>query len=312
MDHLHHDHPQSELDENKYSKIDPAKILLLPLLLNLFFTFLEFGGVYISKSAAIFSDSFHDLGDTLSILALWILNRISVKKADKRYTFGYKRFSLLGAIITSMTLIIGSIFAIREAIGRFFAPVEVSGKWVFIIALVGITINGISVLWLRYKKYKGGMSEKVVTLHLLEDMVGWIGVLITGIILLFIDFPLIDTIMSLILSAYILYKATRYVIEIFRILLLINPSDLDAEELVGKLITLEGVKNIHDLHIWSLDGINNIITLHVVTDYCEMEEMEKLKAKIKEYLSNIAIHCTIEMESPCCSCNYSDSAYCID
>ncbi|MBN2155765.1 MAG: cation transporter [Candidatus Lokiarchaeota archaeon] len=308
MDHVHdHYHGHSNHD----IPVDSAKLLLVPLILNMFFTVLEFGGAYISNSAALFSDSFHDLGDTLSILVLWVMIKISKKEANQHYTFGYKRFTLLGAMVSSMTLIIGSVFAIREAFLRLLQPAEVSGIWIFTIAIIGVLVNGSSMLWLVLKKKNRIMSEKIVSLHLLEDMIGWIGVLITGTVLLFVDLPIIDTIMSLILSAYILYKAGKYIVEIFKILLLANPTE-ESERLIKELESIKGVENIHDLHIWSLDGINNIISLHAVAKYCEMEELEELKQKIKSYLTKISVHCTIEMESPDCACKFSSSPYCTD
>lgn len=314
MDHDHnhsHDHFHGHSHSDEGGNPDSAKILFVPLLLNLFFTVFEFGGFFISNSAAIFSDSFHDLGDTLSILALWLLTRLSRRKANQRYTFGYKRFTLLGAIITSMSLIIGSIFAIREAIERIINPSPVSGLWVFIIAIIGIAINGVSILWLWLKKKNKGLSEKVVSLHLLEDFIGWIAVLITGITLLFVDLPIIDTIMSLLLSAYILYKAGKYTVEIFKILLLANPSD-EVDKLIHQLKTIEGVEEVHDLHIFSLDGTSNIVSLHAVTQTCEMKDLENIKSKIKEQISKISVHCTIEMESPSCRCKYAASPYCTE
>lgn len=315
MEHGHnhsHDHFHGHSHSDDEGSQDSAKLLFVPLLLNLFFTVFEFGGSYISNSAAIFSDSFHDLGDTLSILALWLLTRLSRRKANQRYTFGYKRFTLLGAIITSMTLIIGSIFAIREAIERILNPSPVSGEWVFIIAIIGIVINGVSILWLWLKKKNKGLSEKVVSLHLLEDMIGWIAVLITGIVLLFLpNLYVIDTIMSLLLSAFILYKAGKYTVEIFKILLLANPSD-EVDKLIHELGTIEGVEEVHDLHIFSLDGTNNIVSLHAVTQSCEMKDLEIIKRKIKEQVSKISVHCTIELESPSCSCKYAASPYCTE
>jgi cobalt-zinc-cadmium efflux system protein len=218
----------------------------------------------------------------------------------------------LGAIITSIALIVGSIFAIREAIHRIIEPSEVLGIWVFIIAVIGVAINGISIIWLRIKQKNQGISERVVSLHLLEDMIGWIGILATGFVLLFVDIPIIDTIMAMIISCYILFKAVKYIIEIFKILLMANPTDLNVDELIQELKSFEGVDDVHDLHIWSLDGSNSIITLHVVTSLCEMQEMELLKTKIKNYLAEISVHCTIEMESPNCACEFSQSVFCID
>jgi cobalt-zinc-cadmium efflux system protein len=211
-----------------------------------------------------------------------------------------------------MTLIIGSIFAISEAIERIVQPSEVSGLWVFIIAIIGIVINGVSILWLWLKKKNQGMSEKVIPLHLLEDMIGWIAVLITGIVLLFVpNLYIIDTIMSLLLSAFILYKAGKYIVEIFKILLLANPSH-DVDKIVHQLESIENVENVHDLHIFSLDGTNNIVSLHAVTETCEMQQLEIIRQNIKDKLSEISVHCTVEMESPNCECKFSESPYCTD
>jgi cobalt-zinc-cadmium efflux system protein len=161
------------------------------------------------------------------------------------------------------------------------------------------------------KKKNKGLSEKVVSLHLLEDFIGWIAVLITGITLLFVDLPIIDTIMSLLLSAFILYKAGKYIVEIFKILLLANPSD-EVDKLIHKLETIDGIEDVHDLHIFSLDGTSNIVSLHAVTQTCEMKDLEIIKGKIKEQVSKISVHCTIELESPSCSCKYAASPYCTE
>ena len=283
----------------------------LPFFLNLFFTLFEFVGGWYTNSIAIVTDAFHDLGDSLSLGLLYGLAKYSKKAPDKRYTYGYQRFKILGTLFTALSLIAGSIYSITEGIGRIFSPEDVLPSGIFLMAVIGVLVNFISMWRLRKRQ---GYSEKIVTLHLLEDMIGWIVVLISGVILMFIYIPLIDTIISFVIAVFILYQAIRYFVEIFQIILMKNPFDKESSQIIAQLKKMENVNDVHDIHIWSLDGKKNIITLHVVTSLCDSEEIAQLRSQIRQELKEFSKHCTIEIEQAGTHCQFTNSCYnaCID
>ncbi|MCF2139656.1 MAG: cation diffusion facilitator family transporter [Candidatus Lokiarchaeota archaeon] len=307
-EHSHeHSHKNSHGHSHRHSHTqDSVDSLGLPFFLNLFFTLFEFVGGWFTNSIAIITDAFHDFGDSLSLGLLYGLAKYSKKSPDRKYTYGYQRFQTLGTIFTAISLIAGSIYSITEGIKRIFAPEEVLPTGIFIMAIVGVAVNFFSMWRLRKRN---GYSEKIVTLHLLEDMIGWIAVLITGGIMMFIYIPLLDTILSFILAAFILYQAAGYLIEIFRIILMKNPFDEESTEIIAKLKTIPLVSDIHDFHIWSLDGENHIITLHAVTTLCNPEEITTLRETIRNKLAPYSQHCTIEIEQEGYRCVFADSCY---
>jgi cobalt-zinc-cadmium efflux system protein len=189
QNHHHHDHNSST--EN----------IRTAFFLNLFFAIVEFiGGVY-TNSLAITSDAIHDLGDSISLGMAWYFQKLSNKKATKIYSYGFKRFSLLGAIINSIILLIGSIFIIIESIPRIITPEHSDAKGMMWFAILGIIVNGAAVLKLRTGT---SINERVVSLHMLEDVLGWVAVLVASIIMQFWDIPILDPILSLLIALYIL------------------------------------------------------------------------------------------------------------
>ena len=158
------------------------------------------------NSVAILSDAIHDLGDSLSLGTAWYLDRKSKQESDQKFSFGYARFSLLGALINSVVLIAGSIFVIKEAVERLLAPETTDARGMFFFALVGIAVNGYAAL-----KLSGGisMNEKVVSWHLLEDVLGWVAILIASIVLFFYDVPFLDPALSIAFTLYVLWNVIK-------------------------------------------------------------------------------------------------------
>ncbi len=263
--------------------------------LNLFFTIVEIVGGLLTNSLAIISDAVHDLGDSVSLGLAWYLQNYSKKRRDSKYTYGYKRFSVLGAFITALVLLVGSIFIIREAIPRLLNPEAVEPKGMIAIAILGVVVNGAAMLNLK----KGqSLNERVLSLHFLEDVLGWVAVLIVSIILLFKDWPVLDPILSLAISAYILYNVIKSLIKVFRVLLQRVPDSVKLDELEKAILEIDGVSGLHDLHVWTIDSEYNILTLHVVTDHASNEETSvHLKENIRQKLKQRGIHhATIEVE----------------
>jgi len=268
----------------------------LAFFLNLVFTIIEIIGGFLTNSIAIISDALHDLGDTISLAAAWYLQKVSNRGRDKYYTYGYKRFSLLGAVIISVMLIVGAVFIIRESVERLISPDEVNAQGMLYLAILGIIVNGIAVLRLR----KGtSLNEKVVYLHMLEDVLGWIAVLIVSIVMIFVNAPVLDPLLSLGITVWVLFNVYKNLKKTFRIFLQEVPAHIDIEKLEKEITSIEGIRSVHDLHLWSLDGVNNIITLHaVIDDKSTDEDQQILKKTIRDKcdLFNIR-HATIEFET---------------
>ena len=212
-----------------------TKNIKIAFYLNLCFTILEIiGGIYVN-SIAIISDAIHDLGDTISLGTAWYLDVKSKKKADKKFSFGYNRFSLLGALISSVILIGGSIYVINEAIGRILNPEHTDAQGMMIFAIIGVFVNGYAA-W----KLSGGksMNEKVASWHLLEDVLGWVAVLVVAIILNFKDIHYLDPALSLLITIYILWNVIKRLKETLFIFLQGVPKDIDVNQIKSQIFNI--------------------------------------------------------------------------
>lgn len=270
--------------------------------LNLGFTIIEITGGLITNSVAILSDAIHDFGDSISLGLAWYLQKVSKKGSDHKYSYGYRRFSLLGAIINSVVLLVGSFFILSETIPRIIHPQEPDLQGMFILAILGIIVNGAAVFRLR----KGSsLNEKVVSLHLWEDVLGWIAILIGSVIMYFFDVPVIDPILSVLITIYILIHVFRNIKASMRIILQGTPEEIDIDDIKKELLIFEEVNDVHDLHLWSIDGNYHVVTTHVVLkEALAMDQLASLKTKIREKLEQLNVHhVTIEFETAdeiCC------------
>lgn len=297
-----HNHSHGHSHDHHHSSIGNIKVAFL---LNTGFAILElFGGLY-TNSIAILSDSLHDFGDSLSLGLSYYFQKKSIKKRDENFSYGYKRFSLLGAFINSLVLIVGSIFIIQELIQRFAHPEPSDAKGMFIFALIGVAVNGAAMLRLR----KGSsINERVVSLHFLEDILGWVAVLIGSVVMMFVEVPHLDPILSLGITCFILFNVYKNMKAAFRIILQGVPEGVDMNAIKEKITSLPGVKDIHDLRSWTMDGDYNILTLHVVTNESTSTGIENLKREVRHSLEHMNIaHTTIEIEPPGTHCALVES-----
>jgi cobalt-zinc-cadmium efflux system protein len=297
-DHHHHhlhDHHHHHSMEN----------ITLAFWLNTAFAVFElFGGLY-TNSVAILADSLHDFGDSLALGLSYYFQKKSVQKKDETFSYGYKRFSLLGAFINSLILIVGSVFIIQEVVARLIHPEPSNAKGMILFALVGVAVN--SVAMLRLKKGTS-LNERVISLHFLEDILGWVAVLIGSTVMYFFDVPLLDPILSLLITLYILFNVYKNLRSAFRIILQGVPENLDVNAIQKKIQSLPGVKGIHDFHVWTMDGIYNVLTLHVVINDQSNPDHEQLKKEIRHSLEHLNIaHATIEIEMADTKCNVSEN-----
>jgi cobalt-zinc-cadmium efflux system protein len=270
--------------------------------INLFFTIFEFfGGIYVN-SISIVSDAVHDLGDSFSLGTAWYLQNKSKKKANSKFSFGYRRLSLLGALINSVVLILGSTYVISEAIQRIVQPETSNAKGMFLFALIGIAVNG----YAAWKLSKGRtLNERVVSWHMIEDVLGWVAVLIVSVILLFKDIPYLDPALSLLITAYILWNALKRLRETLYLFLQGKPDNIDQAKIEQELVDVENVDSVHHTHIWSIDGEHNVLTTHVKLKKIDtvnqlLQIKEDLKKVVQEYPFE---HYTIETEVDEENCN---------
>ncbi|WP_339658600.1 cation diffusion facilitator family transporter [uncultured Polaribacter sp.] len=285
--HTHHHHHQNSSTEN----------IKVAFFLNLFFTIIEFfGGIY-TNSLAITSDAIHDLGDSLSLGMAWYFQKISNKKATKTFSYGFKRFSLLGAIINSIILLIGSIMIILNAIPRIINPEESDAKGMMWFAILGIIVNGAAVIKLQ----KGtSINERVVSLHMIEDVLGWVAVLIASIVMQFWNVPILDPILSLVIALYILINVFKNGKESIRIILQGTPMAISVDEIKTKILENKEIKNVHDFHLWTMDGEYTILTVHLVLfdKSISWQKADEVKKEIRKVLHDDfhLEHITLEIE----------------
>jgi len=272
------------------------KRVRLAAFLNAAFTIVEVAGGFWTNSLSILSDALHDFGDSIALVISWIFERRARKTPNAKFTFGYQRLSLFSALFSASILIGGSIVIILQAIPRFLNPEPVNAFGMLGIALIGITLNGAGYVLLK----KGeSLNEKVLSWHLLEDVLGWIVILVGGIVIYFWKFYFIDLIMTVALTVFILYNVAKNMREAINILLQGVPKHINLEAVKHDIMTINGVLGLHDIHIWSLEGETDIFTAHVVLDDETLEKQsEQITRSIKDTLRIHHIeHSTIELEN---------------
>ena len=267
------------------------KNILIAFLLNLAFSLFELFGGFFTNSVAIISDAIHDFGDSISIGISYFLEKKSKKKPDNKYTYGYTRYSILGAFITNTILITGSVLVIVNATQRIINPIEINYNGMLIFAIFGASINFLAAY---FTKDGDSLNQKAVNLHMLEDVLGWVIVLIGAIIIKFTKINIIDSILSIGVAIFISIHALKSFKKILDLFLTKTPSNVNIEHLKEHLLKIDNVVDIHHIHIWSMDEVNNYATMHLVT---KSQDIQKIKREVREELEEHGInHVTIEVE----------------
>lgn len=282
------------------------KNILIAFLLNLSFSVFELIGGIFTGSVAILSDAFHDLGDALSIGISFLLERKSNRQPDCRYTYGYTRYSVLGSVLTTLILIVGSIMVITNAIHRIANPVPIHYNGMLLFAVIG-TVTNLAAAW--FTREGDSLNQKAVNLHMLEDVLGWAVVLVGAIIMRFVNIPILDPILSIGVALFILLHALKNLLEIMELFL--EKSPIDTSILQAELSHIPGVLDVHHIHLRSTDGIHHFATMHVVT----AQDSHQIKDSVRHRLEDLGItHVTLELESPsehchhkCCSLEFDKS-----
>lgn len=272
--------------------METKKNILVAFILNLGFSIFElFGGLF-TNSISIISDAIHDFGDALSIGIAFLLEKKAARAPDEVYTYGYRRYSILGAFITTVILIVGSVLVMVGSVRRLLDPEPVNYTGMLIFALFGVVVNSLAA----YKTHGGdSLNQKSVNLHMLEDVLGWVVVLIGAILMQFTNISLIDPVISLGVASFIAIHAMMNFKSILDLFLEKAPRSISVQKLSENLRKIPGIKDIHHLHVWSMDGEHNYATMHVVTN---KESTVALKQRLRAEARKQGIgHLTIEIEN---------------
>lgn len=265
--------------------------------LNFAFTLIEFAGGLWTNSIAILSDAVHDLGDSLSLGLAWHFDRVSGRGRTPRNTYGYRRYALLGGLITAIVLVLGISFVLWNAVGRLFDPQPVNAQGMLLLAVLGVAFNGAAALRVR----KGSsLTERVVSWHLLEDTLGWVAVLIGAGVMSVWDLPIIDPLLSIGISIFVLWNVLRTLRQFFAIFLQRAPAGFEVEEFEARARQIPGVAEARHTHSWSIDGQSHVLTTHLIMEAgADLAQVARAKAQARAMLDAQAFeHVTIEAELP--------------
>lgn len=240
-----------------------GKNLLFSIVLNLIITLAQLIGGLISGSLALISDAIHNFSDVISLIVSYIANILAKKKSQTiRKTFGYKRAEIIAAFFNASSLIVIAVFLGYEAIKRFFTPVEIESNLVIGLALLGIIVNGFSVLLLK-KDAEHNLNMKSAYIHLMADMLTSVAVLVGGLLMKFYQIYWIDGVLTLIISIYLIKMSWKIFIDSLQILMLFAPKNIVVENVVEELCKIESIKNIHHVHIWQLNDQDAYFEAHI-------------------------------------------------
>ena len=265
----------------------------LAFFLNLSYAIVEFiaGGLF--GSSAVLADSVHDMGDAIAIGVSAFLETISNREEDSHYTLGYKRFSLLGAMVTAVILMTGSVLVILGNITKLFHPQAVNDEGILWLGIIAISVNVIASLVVRKGKTK---NESILSLHFLEDTLGWVAVILMAIVLRFTDWYILDPLLSLVISIFILSKAIPRFWSTLKIFLDAVPEGVDIKQVKSDLEQLDHVASLNQLNLWTMDGLEKNAIVHVCLK--EIEQMELCKESIRSILKDCGFqNITIEVDA---------------
>jgi cobalt-zinc-cadmium efflux system protein len=296
-DHHHHASCNHEPGSLPGVHVHPVtNNLRVAFFLNAAFTIIEFVGGILTNSVAILADAVHDLGDTLAIGSSLFLESYAQRGRSNTYSFGYKRFSPLGALINGIILLAGSVVIIIETVPRLLNPEPVDAQGMLYLAILGVLMNGAAVWKLR--RNKDSLNQRTVMLHLLEDALGWVAVLLGSVVLLFTDYYWIDPLLSLGIAGFILWNAFKNLRQVLKIFLQATPDNVNIEVIRQEVLQLGEIADVHDMHVWTLDGTYHVLSAHLVLHESRpVHELTAVRGRVNQLLKRHHIHhITVQFE----------------
>jgi cobalt-zinc-cadmium efflux system protein len=285
-DHEHHGHHHHHQVEGN---------LALAFFLNVSFAIIEiFGGIY-TNSVAIISDAIHDLGDSMAIGFAWYLEKKSKKQSDIHFSYGYRRLSILAALLTGVILLLGSILVLAKSIPRILNPEQPEVNGMIGLAFLGLAVNGFAAYRVSSNS---SLNSRMISLHLLEDVFGWAIVLVAAIVMKFWQFPQIDAILAVMLASWVIFNVFKGLKSSIQIFLQMIPMGFDVSKISMRMTSIPGVESVHHLHAWTLDGEKHLLTAHLKVSTKAVEEWADIKVKVKKLLQEefSIFEATLEIE----------------
>ncbi len=290
MGHEHHHHDVDAMGDRR---------LGWAIAINMLLTLAQIIGGVLSGSLALIADALHNFSDAASLLIAWVARRIGRRPADYFKTFGYKRAEVIAALINLVILVIVGLYLIYEALWRMYEPQVIEGWTVVIVAAVALVID-VATAILTYSMSKNSMNIRAAFLHNVSDALASVGVILAGSLILLYGWYWTDTALTLLIAGYVLYQAATLLPQTIHILMEGTPEDISIEEIIDVMESVEGVANVHHVHLWQLDEHKNALEAHVIIDnFGELESIKiALKRKIEQQFS--IVHSTLEFEIEHC------------
>ena len=286
-EHHHHDHDHSST---------PLRALLIALTITGTVFFAELIGGWLAGSMALMADAMHMLSDAAGLIIAVIAVIVGRRQASAQATYGYRRVEVLAALVNAVTVLAISVWIVVEAVRRLQSPAEVQGKTMLIIAVIGLVANAASA-WVLHRHRESSINVEGAFLHVLVDMLGSVAVIVAGIVVMTTGFVAADVIASLIIAAMVLPRAWQLMRLSTSVLLEQVPDGFDASVIEPALRQVDGVADIHDLHLWSLDGVSVLATVHIVRDGT-VDAGPLLDAAQHALREHGIEHSTIQIEQP--------------
>lgn len=285
VSHDHHHHPDDRAAGGR---------LGLAFALNTAFTLIELVGAWFTNSTAIAADALHDLGDSLALAFAWGMQGASTREADESFTYGYRRLSLAGAVVNAVVLLAGGAVVLAESIPRLMDPPTPHVEGMLGLAVLGVVVNGVAAL----RVGRGStLNERIVRLHLLEDVLGWVAVLGVSLVMMVVDLPILDPLLCIGITAWVGFNAARNLRATLSLFLQGAP-DIDSARLCQEAAEIEGVAELRHVHVWSLDGERHVLTADLVVEGMELDRALRLRDEVAQRLRDSGIaHVTLALST---------------
>jgi cobalt-zinc-cadmium efflux system protein len=289
--HHHHDHDHSH--DHGHSRIGNIRVALI---LNLTFALIELVGGILTGSVAIMADAIHDFGDSMALFSALLMEHFSLRKPDGRYSYGYRRLSVLSAMITASIVFAGAIAVMVMAVPKLWAPTQPYVPGMLGLAVLGIAVNGYGA-WRVH--HGSSLNERAISWHLFEDLLGWVAVLVGALVMMFFDLPILDPILSIIFTAFVIWNVSKILRSAIKVFLQATPSEVEMAAIEKRIGAVSGVAKVGDLHVWSLDGEAHVITVNVLVESTlSLDSVMHVKDGVRKALGELGrYHSTIEIET---------------